>query len=390
MTDFPKTIGDVNEGWLSSLLGATVESYNVRFLEGGVLSDAFLVNGIRYSDGEGPASLVLKLANAVDERREIAVMNNSYMKEVFFFQHLADEMPLQTPEIYGIEDDGKEKIEYFVIAMEDLTTHSLVFDQVEDPPDDAFTRKINLEVAEMHAKYWQADILTEGWLAMPDNRYVFGLEAVCRECPEIKDSYRTLWSEQFGTDPFAGDFEDVGKLTDLVAGPKADQLIDYMNDMLSSRPMTLTHGDLRADNIFRTHPSKGLSVEDSTLTYIDWQIIQPGPVGPEFSQSWQNTLPPEQRRNDLDYLKQYHDRLLELQPAAAEYTFDMLIEDYKIGFIYWWMALLTIGVANLPGFSTPEGQRNRRLWETGMYKNKYALLDHDVLDLVQRYLAEIG
>ena len=135
---------------------------------------------------------------------------------------------------------------------------------------------------------------------------------------------------------------------------------------------------------------KILSVEDSKITYIDWQIIQPGPVGPEFTQSWQHSLPIELRRKDLDFLKQYHDRLVELEPAAASYAYETLVEDYKIGYIFWWQALMTLAMANLPGFSTPEGQRNRRLWETAKEKMKTAIIDHNILDLAEQYSAEIG
>ena len=389
MTEFPRTIDHVNEAWLSNLLGATVTGYDVRFLEGGVISDAFLLNAITYSDGDGPKSLVLKLANAVDDRREFAVMNNSYLKEVRFFQQLADDMPLRTPEIYHIAEDGKDNIEFFAIAMEDLTTHSLVFDQVEDPPNEAFTRKINLESAGMHARYWESDLLQADWLALPDDKYEFALHLACRGCVEHKDDYIVQWEQQFGVNPYDG-YEDVGRISEITAGPTASQLVDHLHEILSSRPRTLIHGDLRADNIFRTHPSAGLSVEDSKITYIDWQIIQPGPIGPEFTQAWQHSLPVELRRKDLDFLQEYHTRLVQLQPAAAAYTYETLVEDYKIGFILWWQALMTLAMANLPGFSTPEGQRNRRLWETAMYKMKHAMIEHDILDMVKKYSAEIG
>jgi hypothetical protein len=391
MTNIPRSIDEVDATWLSDILGSEVTSYNIKFLEGGVLADAFKVHDLTYKDASSvaPTSLVLKLANGIAERREFAVMTRAYIKEVRFFERLKDQVPLRTPDLYYIADDGKENVEFFVIAMEDLQRHSLVFDQVEDPPNEAFTRKINLEAAKFHAQYWESDVLKEDWLALPDGRYTFPLDEAARTCPEHIDNYLTLWSEMFGEHPYEG-FPDIAELTGLLTGPKAAGLVDHMNGLLNARPHTLTHGDMRADNIFRTDPARGLSVDDSDLTYIDWQIIQPGPVGPEFSQAWQHSLPPEQRSKDMDFLKQYHDRLVQLQPAAAAYSYDMLIEDYRIGFLLWWMSLITLGVANLPGFATPEGARNKKLWGTGMFKMKHALVDHDCLDLVKKYTAEIG
>lgn len=92
--------------------------------------------------------------------------------------------------------------------------------------------------------------------------------------------------------------------------------------------MYAVHSDLRADNIFRTDPALGRSVEDSELTYIDWQLVTAGPPGPEFTQAWQHSLPPEVRRKDRAILRQYHQRLVELNPAASAYTYEMLLQDY--------------------------------------------------------------
>ena len=53
------------------------------------------------------------------------------------------------PLIYHLEDDGSADCEFSCIPMEDLTNHPQVFDQVTDTPDEAYTRKISLEVAGM-------------------------------------------------------------------------------------------------------------------------------------------------------------------------------------------------------------------------------------------------
>ena len=164
-----------------------------------------------------------------------------------------------------------------------------------------------------------------------------------------------------------------------------------MNDRLSARPRTLVHGDLRADNIFRTHPDRGLSAKESTLTYIDWQILQPGPPGPEFTQAWQHTLAPEVRRKDLVFLKEYHDRLAVLAPAAAaSYPYESLVEDYRIAFVLWWMGLTTLGVATIPVFDKPEGQRMRALWHQGLRYSWQAIQDHGCLAMVEGFAAEVG
>ena len=85
--------------------------------------------------------------------------NCAYVREIRFYKELADAVPLRTPIIYSVLEDGSKSCEFFSIAMEDLNTHSDVFDQVNDPPNESYIRKINLEVAAFHAKFWEADTL---------------------------------------------------------------------------------------------------------------------------------------------------------------------------------------------------------------------------------------
>ncbi|MGI8925113.1 MAG: phosphotransferase [Tepidiformaceae bacterium] len=389
-TDFPRTIAEVTPAWLSQVLGAKVTSYEVAFLEGGVLSDAFKLHSITY-DGDqpdAPASVVLKMANQVKDRRDFALMSNAYTRELRFFQDLAKDVPLASPKVYGCFTDGSAGSEFFAIVMEDLSAHSRVFDQVDDPPDEAFARKIALEAAGMHAKFWESETAALPWLGRPDNRYVFALDMMCKMTPQTWAPFRDLWTQMYGHDVFErAEDQPLEELTALLCGPKGAAIHEKIYDILSSRPRTLLHGDMRADNVFRTDPALGKSVEDSDLTFIDWQIIHAGPPGPEFTQAWMHSLEPAVRRKDRDMLRQYHTRLVELNPAAAAYTYEMLLEDYALSFCFWWTAIITIGVGTLPVFAQPEGARMKQLWERGLLRSKVAMLDLDCLARI-RTLAE--
>lgn len=113
--------------WLSTVLGAPVRDFQTEMLEGGHLSD--------------------------NVRLQFAVSSNAYTKETRFLNELAAQVPIKTPEIYGCFTDGSPASAYFIIVMEDLTSHSKVFDQLTDPPDDQFAAKIVGEAAEVHAKF---------------------------------------------------------------------------------------------------------------------------------------------------------------------------------------------------------------------------------------------
>ena len=140
------------------------------------------------------------------------------------------------------------------------------------------------------------------------------------------------------------DWPDVAALTALLCGPRSDAILDHIYDGLSARPRTLLHGDMRADNVFRT---TGAGPGDAELTFIDWQVIHAGPPGPEFTQAWMHSLDPVVRRRDHDILAQYHGRLTQLRPAARR-TRSPCSRPTTESFCFWWMALITLGAGTLP------------------------------------------
>ena len=214
---------DITNEWLSTVLGRTVTGYATAFLEGGVLSDAFKLYAITY-DGEGddaPSSVVVKLASRVQDLRGFAMMGNAYNKELNFFQYLAKDVPINSPKVYGCFSDGSEGSEYFIIVMEDLTAHSKVFDQVDDPPNEAFARKIALEAAKLHAKFWESETTRLPWVGRDDNRYVFALDSLSKMGHTTWAPFRTLWAQMYGRDIFDHEaFKPVEELTELLCGPQ--------------------------------------------------------------------------------------------------------------------------------------------------------------------------
>ena len=385
---FPRTADEITSQWLTEILGKRVSGFETTFLEGGVLSDAFKLT-ITYGEdqGEAPSSVVVKVANSVKDRRDFALMGNAYNKELNFFRDLAPLVPLASPKVYACFTDGSELAEFFIIVMEDLTAHSTVFDQVDDPPDEIFARKIACQAAELHARFWEAPETALPWISRPDGRYVFNFDPLCKAAVQTWPVFRALWQQMYGADIYdRPEDEPLEELTALLCGPKGAAIHEKIYDILSSRPRTLLHGDMRADNIFRT---TGCTAQEASLTFIDWQVIHAGPPGPELTQSWMHSLEPEVRRKDRDMLREYHDRLVALNPAAADYTYEMLIEDYSLSFCFWWTAIISLGVGTLPIFDQPEGARMKELWRRGAARSKTAMLDLDGLSLISCLAAEI-
>ncbi|MCA9826278.1 MAG: DUF1679 domain-containing protein, partial [Dehalococcoidia bacterium] len=193
--------------------------------------------------------------------------------------------------------------------------------------------------------------------------------------------FRELWQRMYGQD-LCANWPDgqTDALYDLIAGPKSQGIIERIYDVLTSRPRTLLHGDMRADNIFRT---VGTGPNDTELTFIDWQVLHAGPPGIEFTQAWFNSLDPDVRAHDREMLRKYHDRLLALNPAAEAYTYDALVEDYALGMCFWTAAIITLGVGTLPTFDQPDSARMKLLWEKGVHRGQAAMRDLDLLSRIQ-------
>jgi aminoglycoside phosphotransferase (APT) family kinase protein len=193
------------------------------------------------------------------------------------------------------------------------------------------------------------------------------------------------WREMYGEDLFdrAGSEEAI-RLCELLCGPSCDLVFDRIYDVLSSRPKTLLHGDMRADNVFRSDLLSGDG--RSELTFIDWQLTHVGPPGPELTEAWVTSLDPEVRRQDLTMLRAYRSRLVELNPTAESYTYEMLIEDYALAHCFWLTTLITAGAATLASFDRPETSRMKRLWARMMTRVLTAVTDHSCLARVESLL----
>lgn len=380
--DFPRTVDEISTEWLSEVLGVRVSGFEVMPLVGGLFSEVFRLHAIAYEgDANGaPPSVVVKVAHRNDDQRAMALGTNAYLKEMRFFEDLAPEVPLPTPRLYGSASDGSPQAEFFILVLEDLGLHSKVFDQVDDTPSEDFARKEAMELAELHAQYWESPVLELPWLGQPDGRYLYPLEGLARTAAGEWDTIRAAWKQMVGRDLFeAPEDQPLEELTALLCGPQCEAIVDAISDLFASRPHTLLHGDLRVDNVFRTDPALGKSVEESTLTFIDWQLIHAGPPGSEFPAAWMGSLEPGVRQHDLEILQDYHTRLVELQPDAADYTYAMLVEDYALSSCLYWMAVVGAVPTIADSLAPATAERTGELFGIAGVRSKAALRDLDCL-----------
>jgi hypothetical protein len=298
----------------------------IKVLEAGVTADAAII-GLTYgAGGTGPASICLKYAKATQEGRDFAMGGDMYKKELYFFKNLHKEVAacMSIPKMVGVLIDEDKPEEFFCIAMEDLLPNHDLVDQVTGLTVAEAASLADMAAA-FHANFWDSPVLKEDIVCQgkPDACAVFfeGWAMVTCTTPGSWDKYLGLCRKRVQVD-----FESTPAETEackfLQQYPA--ELFASFHTVLDTRPKTLTHGDMRADNMFRKKDGSGYSV-------IDWQTYGASSPGIEMHQLFANALKTEADYVQLPALmKGYLAKLHELQPKSRSYTFEMLWEDFRI------------------------------------------------------------
>jgi hypothetical protein len=251
----------------------------------------------------------------------------------------------------------KPNAESFCLALEDLSRE---FDALEGTMtwDDA--KAMTQICAKMHARYWKdAELAKQAFLVPKDggdfkpwfSSWVEYFEAdkagsLARwaehmmKGPTGQDDWPSfdITHKGLGPDPA---LPEMAEMVETVTGPKAGGIFKEMYKIFSSRPHTLIHGDLRADNLFR---SKGKNAAgEHSYKIVDWQAVAFGPAGVDFNQLLASTLENRDDYGRLDELfEPYYATLIAAAPEAASYTLEQIKHDFACTLVLWFVALLPV------------------------------------------------
>lgn len=317
--------------WLAKLMQKNITAHDiVKVLEAGVTSDAAIFS-LTYGEGEtGPATICLKYAKTTQESRDFAMGGDMYMKELFFYQNLHEDVAkhLSIPHVHGVFIDPEKPDEFFCIAMEDMLASHTAIDQIA-----GLSYEEVLQLADMaagfHAGYWQADILKDPVVCSgnPNAAAVFFEQWALMGCTleGAWDSYYKLAlegacnNEVIDMAPTQADKDAVELMKRH--GPA---VMAHFHKTLDSRPFTMTHGDMRGDNMFNKKDGSGFSV-------IDWQTYGAASPGVEMHQLFANQMDNLDDYKRIPELMQvYIDALHAKCPASKDYTYDMLWTDFRM------------------------------------------------------------
>jgi hypothetical protein len=259
----PTTAGELTPAWLTAALrstgalpGGRVAALDIDALSQGV---GFVGQVLRLTplyDGasaEAPATIIAKIPSPEPGAREIAALYGLYERELQFYRHLADQITFRTPRCYY--GDGNADAVNYVILLEDLAPTGVLGDQVQGCSLEHAQLAI-AALARHHAKWWQHPMLdTTPWMSP-------GADLVRAS---MTQAYPQSW------EPFLRLFGDCFSQEVRDAIPTLDTKILKTLAEVELGPMTIAHGDYRADNLFFGSPGSGYDV-----AVIDWQSPNKG------------------------------------------------------------------------------------------------------------------
>ena len=310
----PLTVDDLTLEWLQAAMaphlnGATLSTFEPKIIgvgEGFMGQLARVALSYNEEAAGAPTSLVAKFASTKQETRDMAADQKLYQREIGFYKDIGDRVGVPIAECYYsiyIEESN-----HFVLLLEDLAPGE-PSDQVIGT-DKETSREVIEQFARLHAKWWNNPELEKyewaKWLitAMPMEQ---GLKLLKQSMIEVEET---------------GKFDAYPELKRLM--PLLGPLFKF--DPAPPFPFSLTHGDLRSDNIIKP------SAEGGRFAIIDWQLSGIGdPVNDIVRWMVQSISIEDRRETEQELLGLYYERLVEY--GVKGYSYKKFINAYRMNLV---------------------------------------------------------
>jgi hypothetical protein len=250
-----------------------------------------------------PTSLVAKLEPADGSFREAERRSGVFDREIRFYREVAGRVPLRLPRIYYADDSGDGK----VLLMEDLCAYRAL-DQVHGMRHEQvlFTAR---EVAKLHAAFASPGALDGlDWLPLHDH---FFDEGFADHWPAFAQFYELR----------------IGREA-VRLGERVARNLRWLEERIAARPVTLIHGDLRADNLL-----VGDRDPCSEVVILDWQLANRSLAAIDIARMLGGSEPAAERRgHQLEVFAAWHEGLL--RAGHTDYGLEDALTDFRLAVLY--------------------------------------------------------
>ena len=314
MNKLPLNVDELTTEWLQEAMSPHLGNAVLSGLDASIIGvgEGFMGQLARVSlsyegdSADAPDSLIAKFAATRQDTRDMAADQNLYQREIGFYRDIGETagVPIAVCYYHQYVPDTN----HFVLLLEDLAPGE-PSDQVIGT-DRETSREVIEQFAKLHARWWNSEELENydwaKWI-MKEMSMDDGLALFNKSRKEI---------------------EETGKFD---AYPEMKRLLHLLPPMFKFDPappfpFTLTHGDLRSDNIIKP------STEGGRFAILDWQLAGIGdPVNDIVRWLVQSISIEDRRETEQELLKLYHDQLLEY--GVTGFSYNKFITAYKTNLI---------------------------------------------------------
>jgi hypothetical protein len=304
-----------------------------------------------------PSSVILKLPTALPENRALANHFRFYERECRFYEHIGRSIAVRTPDCFFNHADVAA--DEFALILEDFGSRTMV-SQIAGLEFERASEAVQA-AARMHAQWWDTpEIHAIAWAPTPLD-------------PEIisaGESYRTAWPAFlaiFGDDLPEGSIE-LGERVGATWESTASAMLD-------EAPMTLCHGDFRADNLMFDDSTDGAD----HVGVLDWQLAYRGGGVGDLAYLITQSMTAEYRRAyDRQLVEIWYETLSSALGHAPEgYSLNTAWDGYRL-------ATGTMTVIAVTGAAQidPTNDRGRELFHDMATRSFSAALELDAFSLI--------
>ena len=251
----PSSIDDITPEWLTAALNEGGEACSVASLDQveigaglGVSASIYRITPT-YSSGSGPETVIAKVRQVDELAAMRSFMLQFYQREASYFRDVAPGSKVKVPQAWWAQ--ASEETPDYCILLQDLGGLRTVNQLDGLGPDD--TKSALTQLAQHHAEWWERrDALAELRCNFPISHEMYPLIL-----PGLFDNGYVEICKHL----------DVPDIVHRIA-PLFGGRIGAMLAKLGDAPLTLLHGDYRADNL--------MFDPDGSPWVLDWQITGAG------------------------------------------------------------------------------------------------------------------